>query len=373
MTGQQEQTAGVWDARAMHEERSSGQIPIDVPRLKSWLREQGMSDDLADLQLVAGGSQNIVLRATIDGRRLILRYPPVHPRPHSNRALVREMQVLSALAPTDVPHPRFVAGQDDLESDEPVFYLMDEVDGFNPHVEVGDRYRDDPDFVRTASLSIPESLARLGLVDPAAIGLTDFGRPDTFRERQIDKQLALWKGFTERAGYDAGWLGAVPSVADWLHESMPPASAPGLAHGDFQLGNLMLSWDEPRVAAILDWEMCTGGDPLIDLGYLLLCWPDPVAPAVLPTGTYLAELPGFPRRFEVVDEYARVTNRDMSRVDWHVALAAFKMGVIIEANYVRSTEGKLDPKLGDYSHRVARELLQAATAIAQGSWAGLDR
>src|SRR5919206_364708 len=155
----------------------------DQAAVQRWVREQGLGSEVTDVEPLTGGTQNIVVRLRVDGRPMVLRRPPLHPRPTSDKTMLREIAALRTLAGTDVPHPGFIAGCEDLDVLGVVFYLMEEIDGFNPDSE------------------------------------------------------------------------------------------PGIMHGDPHLSNVLLRRDKPELAAFVDWEMCTVGDPLLDLGWLLICWP----------------------------------------------------------------------------------------------------
>jgi aminoglycoside phosphotransferase (APT) family kinase protein len=346
---------------------------IDLGAVSAWLASQGLPSTITDVEALGGGSQNIVLRFRLDGEPVVLRHPPAHRRPHSNKAIAREMDVLSALGGTDVPHPRFIAGcRDESVLGGSVFYLMAAIDGVNPGVEVTDAYRTDPAQVTAAGRDMARVLARLGELDPDALGLSIGHDPDNFIRRQITNGLATWRSFGEVDGYDMEWLTGIERVADWLTEHHPAPVRPGLVHGDYTLSNVMLRRDRGEIAAVLDWEMSTLGDPMLDLGWLLLSWPGEHEPALLEAGKELTALPGMITRRQFVDEYRAVSTRSTEHLDWYVVAACLKFAVMVETTYLRSLEGKVSRELGEYVHGLGRTMMVAANGTIDGTWSILD-
>lgn len=335
---------------------------VDLAAVRRW-GESVLDGPITDVQRIGGGTQNIVLRLRWGGRDLVLRRPPEHPRASSNDALRREMQVLSALAGTDVPHPGYVAGcTDESVLGGVVFYLMEAVDGDNPGTDVGEPYRSDPAARRAAGLDTAAALARLASVDHEAVGLGGVGRPEGFLARQVPRWLKHLASYDELPGYPGSTLPHVEPLARWLDAHRPPDARPGIVHGDYHLNNVLLATDTPRVAAVVDWEMCTVGDPLLDLGWLLVTWPEPGREA--PTGMALAELGDLPDRDELVAHYAARTDRDTSAVDWYTVLAGLKFAIVIEGTHARALAGRADPEVGLRLHRSAVASLERVAAIA---------
>nr|WP_222132089.1 phosphotransferase family protein [Pseudonocardia sp. C8] len=337
---------------------------VDLDALVRWGRDAGLPEGpVTGVARIGGGTQNVVLRLTWAGRDLVLRRPPEHPRPGSDRTLRREMQVLSALAGTGVAHPAFVAGCTDPAVLGCVFYLMEAVDGDNPGDGLGPLYTGDPAARHAAALDTAAALARLAAVDHEAVGLGDLGRPEGFLARQVPRWLDHLASYDEVPGYRGQRLPHVDVLAAWLEEHRPPPARPGLVHGDYHLNNVLFDRTAPRVAAIVDWEMCTVGDPLLDLGWLLVTWPDdgpdPVA------GGPLARLGGLPSRDELVAAYARHGDRDVSAVDWYTVLAGFKFAIVVEGTYVRSLTGQAAPETGLRLHRAAVDRLEHVAALAR--------
>ena len=193
---------------------------IPEEAIARWMTAQGLGNGpLSDLRPVPGGTQNVMVRFTRDGREYVLRRGPEHLRPRSNRSIMREVAVLGALAGTDVPHPRLIAAcEDTAVLGDAVFYLMEPIDGFNASVELPSETQD-PAFVTQMCLSLIDALAALGAVDHAAVGLNNFGKPDGFLERQVDRWLSELESFRTE-----DFEPAIPHVgptARWLDEHRP--------------------------------------------------------------------------------------------------------------------------------------------------------
>ena len=336
---------------------------VDLAAVARWLAAQDLPDGpFTDVRRIGGGTQNVVLRLRWAGRDVVLRRPPEHPRPSSNAALRREVQVLAALAETDVPHPALVAACDDEDVlGGVVFYLMEAVEGTNPGEPLGPPYATDAAARHAAALDVAAALARLGAVDHRAVGLDGVGRPEGFLERQVPRWLAHLESYRQVPDYPGPRLPHVADVASWLDEHRPATYRPGIVHGDYHLNNVLLSPTEPRVAAIVDWEMCTIGDPLLDLGWLLVTWP---GHGVALTGEPFAAAGGLPGPDELVARYAAGSDRDLRAVDWYTALAGFKLGIVLEGTHARMHAGQADEATGLRLHRAAVALLERAAAIA---------
>lgn len=216
-------------------------------------------------------------------------------------------------------------------------------------------YADSPDSV----LAAVDALLRLGEVDFEAAGLAGFGKPEGFLQRQVPRwrqQLASYAGL-------AGWPGpqglpGVEALGDWLEAHRPPDSEPGILHGDFHLSNLMFSPQGPTVAAVIDWELATLGDPLLDLGWLIATWPDATGQGA---GTiHITPWSGFPSRDELIAHYRVHSRRDLTHIEWYVALAAYKLGILLEGSHARSCAGGAPPDVGDKHHASAARLVRDA-------------
>ncbi|GAA1745213.1 phosphotransferase family protein [Aeromicrobium alkaliterrae] len=320
----------------------------------------GVEGQLTDGRPLSGGTQNLMLVLTVGGRQVVLRHPPVHRREHSNRSLGREMRVLGALAGTDVPHAPLIGGAEDSALlGGATAFVTGFVEGFNPGDDAGPAAYADAEWRTAATLDVAVSFARLGDLDPDALGLAGLGRPDGFLERQIDLTVRTWDTVAAESGSTVDVLG----ICSWLRSTLPPASRPGITHGDAHLNNVLLAVDAPRTAAIVDLEMVTVGDPLLDLGWLLACWPDEDEPF---TGAALAERGPVAERDRLVEVYATASDRDVDHLAWYTALASVKLAVLLETTYVRSVHGQAPVDIGQRLHRAAAQLLQQADLLRRG-------
>lgn len=341
-------------------------MTVDLAVVGAWMDAHGLPGGAFDeVTPLAGGTQNVMLRLRRGGATYVLRRPPLHLRPRSNDAMVREMRVLEALAPTPVPAPRVLAACPDPDVlGGAVFYLMEAIDGFNATVALPALHAGDPGIRRRMGLNAATALAALGAVDHVAAGLGDVGNPTGFLERQVGRWLGLLESYGEMPGYPGSELPGVAEVAAWLEANRPETWRPGLMHGDYHLANVLFAPDGPRLAAIVDWEMVTVGDPLLDLGWLLATWPQPHDPAqpsaVGPSA--IAAAGGLPTRAELVASYAAHSDRDLSAIGWYEVLAGFKLGIVLEGTHARACAGKAPTTIGDQLHASAMGLLGRAHA-----------
>jgi aminoglycoside phosphotransferase (APT) family kinase protein len=332
---------------------------VDHDILLAWMDEQGLpTGDVTNWTALAGGTQNVLIRFDRGGRTYVLRRPPLHLRPNSNEVLRREMRVLAALAGTNVPHPEFIAGcPDESVMNGAVFYLMEAIDGFNPTVELPGDFATDAAVQHQMGLAMADAIVALGDVDIDAKRLTDLGKLDGFLDRQVDRWLSELEGHSRHENYPGPDLPGVDTVAEWLRARTPATFTPGLIHGDFHLANVMFDRHEPRVAAIVDWEMTTAGDPLLDLGWLIATWGTMGAGAL----AHIAPIG------EVVARYAEQSSRDTANIEWYGVLACFKLGIILEGTNARAYAGKAPKAIGDMLHASAVGLFErAALLIKEG-------
>ncbi|HWA63687.1 MAG TPA: phosphotransferase family protein [Caulobacteraceae bacterium] len=333
------------------------EVLVPLATLTAWMDREGLGEGPIERpRLLTGGTQNILLRFTRAGRDYVLRRPPKHLRANSNETMRREMRVLGALGGTDVRHPALIAGCPDEALIGAAFYLMAPVEGFCPRDEMPALHAGDAAIRHRMGLEMSDAIAALARVDYRAKGLADLGKVDGFLERQTGRwlgQLDSYKAF-------AGWpgLAGLPDVAkitSWLEANRPPSFEPGLIHGDFHFGNVLFRRDGPELAAIVDWELTTAGDPLMDLGGLLTMWPadDAETGPVKPWS-------GFPKRAELIARYAEQSGRDVSHADWYEVLASFKLGAILEGTYARACAGQAPKATGDYLHASTIGLFERA-------------
>ncbi|MEV0426216.1 phosphotransferase family protein [Micromonospora sp. NPDC050495] len=312
---------------------------LDLDRLRAYLATHRPELAAAPLsaRLIAGGKSNLTYLLRCGDRAVVLRRPPLGHVLATAHDMAREHRVISALAPTDVPVPEALLLCADAEVIGAPFYLMEKVDG-----EVyRSRSQTDPLTAaqrRELAMTMMDTLAALHLVEPAAVGLADFGRPEGYLARQVRR----WAGQLDRSRSRP--LPGIDELRDALAGSVPEgANAGRIVHGDYRLDNLLASVDPVSVRAVLDWEMATLGDPLADLGLLLTYWSvlgdseltegNPVADGVGPRA-------GFPSGEELIDRYAGRSDVDVGPLHWHVALGCFKLAVICEGIHYRHTLGQ---------------------------------
>ena len=333
---------------------------VDLAAVAAWMDGQGLgSGPLEDAVLLAGGTQNILLKFSRAGRSYVLRRPPPHLRANSNETMRREARVLAAIAGTEVPHPGLIAACGDETVIGAAFYLMEPIDGFNPTTGLPPLHAGSEAIRRRMGLSLVEGIAALGALDYRALGLEGFGKPDNYLERQV----ARWKAQLDSYAEFDGWTGpaeipGVDRVAAWLDAHRPSTFQPGIIHGDYHLANVMYRHDSGDLAAIVDWELTTIGDPLLDLGWLMATWPEGETPA--PGAVGVQPWTGFPTADELVEHYRPRTTRDLSTLDWYAVLACFKLGIILEGTHARACAGRAPKATGDRLHATTIGLFQRA-------------
>jgi aminoglycoside phosphotransferase (APT) family kinase protein len=337
----------------------------ELAALGSWIREQGVGSQITDLTPLTGGTQNIVIGLRVDGRAMVLRRPPAHPRPNSNKTMLREIATLRTLAGSDVPHPEFICGCEDLDVLGVVFYLMAHVDGFNPGTEITQAYVDHAEFRHDVGIDYAAGLAKLGQVPWEGSPLAALKKPGSFLARQVPQFRGFVEAYRQQENYAHDSLPGVDELADWLDAKLPPDAPAGIMHGDAHLNNVMLRRDRPEVAAFVDWEMCTVGDPLVDLGWMLVCWPADVNP--LAVAAPLASLGGLATRRELLDAYLAAGRRTTEHLDWYLAFACFKLGTVIEGTWARYLAGEATQEAGEYLHSAAVSLMELGTSITKGA------
>jgi aminoglycoside phosphotransferase (APT) family kinase protein len=215
-------------------------------------------------------------------------------------------------------------------------------------------------------LDLVDSIAALGRIDYRAVGLSDFGRPDGYLERQVGRWQSQLESYSELEGYPGPEIPGLDRVAQWLGDNRPTSWKPGILHGDYHLANVMYRHDAPRLAAIVDWELSTIGDPLLDLGGLLATLP---APDGSSAGGAIGLQPwdGFPTTDELVERYAKGSERDLSQVGWYGVLACYKLGIILEGTHARASAGKAPKATGDALHATTVGLFKRALAMIDAS------
>ncbi len=290
---------------------------------------------------------------------VILRRPPRGPLPPSAHDVLREARLLKALAPTNVRTPEVLAVCDDPELIGAPFYVMEKVQGDVVTTELPGPL-DNPEQRARIADELIDSLVELHAVDWTSIGLEGFGKPDGYLQRQLRRFLGLWEHNRTRE------VKQVEQVAEWLKANMPESPPATIVHGDYRLGNTMLASGAPaRLISIFDWEMATIGDPLADLGYLMLHWIQPGDRVGMFALQNVTSLPGFPSRPEMIARYEERSGRSMQALGWYVTLAIWKAIVFMEGNYKRAISGATDdPYLKSFGDGVL-ELAERALEVSQ--------
>lgn len=316
------------------------------------------------VEVIAGGRSNLTYVVTAAAGSLVLRRPPLRAVRPTAHDVAREHRVLSALAGTAVPVPEPVHLCTDPDVLGAPFYLMRRVDGIVVRDSFPTGYADAAADRVAITDALVDVLAELHAVDPAAVGLSGFGRPDGYLARQLRRWLGEWEALRDAD------RPAVDALAAALAERLPtgPTAPSGpVVHGDYRLDNVMLDPADPgRVVAVLDWEMSTLGDPLADVGLLAVYWQQdlpPGAPVVTPSVTALS---GFPTRHEVVERYAARTGRDVSALPWYVGFGYFKLAVVVAGIVARHRAGAMADNTDDGLARLIEPLAEGGRAALAG-------
>jgi len=341
----------------------SSESLVDPERLGKWLQDVSVPGDgpIESITPLPGGAQNLLFRLRrTDGTELVLRRPGRHLRDDTASAFLRESRVLTALAGTPVPHPHLYAScSDDTVIGAP-FSILEKIDGFTPRGPLPGSYGTDPGWRRALAFDMVAGAAKLAAVDPDAVGLGDLSRTGGWLERQVPRYLKMLESYRASPDYRETESPLVGVVAEWLDAHRPPTSPVGIVHGDLQFANVMFHHHFPALAAIVDWEMASLGDPLLDVAWILTAWREEGDPPG--SEPQLQPWDGMPSRAKLVAHYAELTGRDVSHFRWFQVLACFRLAALLEGGYVRALNGKMDRTVGDSLH-----------AYAQWLWAKADQ
>ncbi len=341
---------------------TGGPEGVDLESLRVYFADHvaGADGRALSAELIAGGRSNLTYGIADGEHEWVLRRPPLgHVLPTAHD-MAREYKVITALVDTDVPVPRTYALCEDNDVNGAPFYVMERVHG--RVLRTGEELASlTPDEAAACSRELVDVLARIHRVDYEAVGLADFGHPDGFMERQLRRWGQQW----ERS--KAEDLPAVDEVARRLRNALPESGSPTIVHGDYRLDNTMLANDDAgRVAAVLDWEMSTLGDPLADVGLFLLYWGQSEA-QIIATGQAIDEQAGFASRDEVVELYAKETGRDVDNLDFYVVFAFYKLAIIVEGIAARYRMGKTLGEGFEHMGQMVKSLVDEALEQADRS------
>lgn len=339
----------------------SGRGPDELfheERIASFLEARGLGSGPVGAERIGEGQSNVTFRVRNAERDLVLRRGPAPPIPRSAHDMLREASLLRTLGPTAVPTPTVLATCDDPAMLGVPFYVMEHIQG-----EVLTT-AEPPGFDtrrarRVVSEEIVDALVSLHQIPIDEEPLASFGRPGGYLERQVARFRSSWEASARRS------LPLVDEVADWLATHVPTSQRYSLVHGDYRLGNLMFDMgptDEPRVVALLDWEMAALGDPLADLGYLLATWATQNHPSSVMQLSPITARDGYFGRGELAERYSEMTGLDLGGLGWYETLALWKAAIFCEAIYYRWLDGERpsDTSFGPFLEFGVQELLEQA-------------
>jgi aminoglycoside phosphotransferase (APT) family kinase protein len=337
---------------------------INVEPVTAWMHEhvEGVTPPL-EFELIAGGHSNLTFGVTDQrGERYVLRRPPLHQVLATAHDMGREHRIISALGPTPVPVPPALGFCDDDAVNGAPFYVMAFLDGHVVRDIASAERLLSVDQRRRAGESLADVLAAIHAVDPDEVGLGQLGR----KEDYIARQLKRWNGQFQSS--KTREVPLVEEVHDLLAGNIPQQGPATIVHGDYRLDNCMLSPDG-SVMAVLDWEICTLGDPLADVGLLMVYWADP--DDTVSTGIGAATVAeGFPSRRELIERYATASGRDVSDVGYFVAFGYWKLACILEGVYARYKGGAMGGSregFEGFGEQVVRLAEAARASIEEGT------
>ncbi len=329
---------------------------IDVPRVEAWFTDHAGEVELPlSFEQIAGGRSNLTYAVSdAAGRRWALRRPPLGSRLASAHDMGREHRIISALQNTEVPVPPVVGLSE--EGDDP-FYVMGWVDG--PILRSIDQADQFPDHAERRAIGerVVDTLVAIHKVDPDAVGLGELAKKSDY----VARQLHRWRGQYEKQ--HTRELPLIAEVHDRLVARIPEQGPATIVHGDYRLDNMILS-PSGEVAAVVDWELCTLGDPLADVGLLLVYWGeegDELVPLMRPA----TMAPGFPNREDVKARYAERSGRDLSEIDFYVALGLWKLAIILEGVYARYAAGQYGAEAAEGAKQFGRTVERLTEAAAE--------
>lgn len=337
-------------------EKSAG-FQLDPEVLGTWMDREGIAGEGEEIALdrLAGGSQNELYKITRGSEQFVLRTPGSGSGKDRFDGLRRELTLLRALKGADVPHAEFVAGDEGGEILGAPFYLMEVVDGWSPTAGWPEPYESDPSLRGPLAFGLIEGAAKLARVDWEACGLQGFGRPENFHDRQVDR----WLNFLSK--YKFREIPGIDQASEWLRNNKPHQWSPGIMHGDYQFANVMFTNDTPPgLAAVIDWEMTTIGDPLLDLGWALMSY----GPEAEDMNHYVS-LEGMPPRDELLEHYENISGRSTEALDYYLVLARWKLSIVLEMSFARlKSGGPVDPKVESFG-TIVLDLMRKAAELSR--------
>jgi aminoglycoside phosphotransferase (APT) family kinase protein len=323
-------------AQSSQHDTDEASLGIDVRRVTGWFLDNvvGVAPPL-DFSLIAGGRSNLTFRVSDSaGAAWALRRPPVSHVLPTAHDMTREYRMLDSLGPTGLPVPVTVGLCKDPEVTGAPFYVMEFVDGLVIRDAASAEKQLTIEARRTAGESVADTLAAIHAVDIDAVGLSDFARRDGYAERQLKRWLSQFES-SHVEGIESA--GVVREAHSMLAARVPEQTATTIVHGDYRLDNVVIS-NDGHVRAVLDWEICTLGDPMADLGLLMVYWNEPGERAVI-AGVTPTALAGFPSRAEMKARYEASSGRDVAALDFYVAFGYWKLACILQGVFNRYAGG----------------------------------
>ncbi len=329
----------------MSELQSATESLVDAARLAEWLDVNApeLGSERLRVEVVSGGTSNVIFGIDRGGVAAVLRRPPAVPPPGSGKSIQREARVLGALNGTDVPHPHLYARCEDEDVIGAPFYVMERVDGWAAKLTDDDTVYSAPFDVPPWRYGVPfaltDALIALGKVDYMAVSLDGFGKPHNFLGRQVERWSSQLASYKELYNYPGRELPGYAFVRDWLAANIPATPPPGIMHGDVGTPNALFDHGPPcRVKALIDWELSTIGDPMLDFAWFANALRDEREPERVPRhGTF--DPRDCPTRQDLARYYAAGTGRSIEHLDYYLVLALFKGGCILEYKVAEAMAG----------------------------------
>ncbi len=343
-----------------------------VGPLTEWLNAHvpQLGNGALTVRFLSGGTSNIVVTLDRGEGKMVLRRPPAVPPPGAEKGVLSEARILKALNQTDVPHPHCYAACAEAQVIGAPFYVMEAVDGWAPNLR-DEKIHNAPPFDRLPYVyglpfAIVDGLIALANVDYEAIGLGDYGKPGNFLERQVDRWASQLASYKDRYGYEGRTLAGYEETEAWLRSNVLKRDVRGIIHGDVGTPNMMFRHGPPpKLAAMIDWELSTIGDPMLDIGWFTGSMRDEAQPNRV-SDTALNDPTLFPTRQELARYYCAGTGRDMADFEYFSILAKFKSGCLLEYKVAQAEAGHLSKETGKFFARIVEQcFLDTAAQIAR--------
>jgi aminoglycoside phosphotransferase (APT) family kinase protein len=329
-----------------------------VETLAAFLDEQIGAHAPLDVEPMVGGGSCEVFALERGGDRWVLRRAPAHANTARAHDVLREYRILTAIEGCAVHVPKPVAACDDPAVFGRPFYVMERIDGVPVRGGIPEAWVAAPESQHRAVEELIDALVEVHAVDWRAVGLADLGRAEGFLERQVERWLA------QLASYHGRDLPAAHDLGRWLEDHRPTGQAPTLFHGDYKLDNVLFAPEAPpRLLAVVDWEMATIGDPLIDLAWALIFHPVGGTMPLGTTGPDAFALDRIPPADAMVARYAERSGRDVSAIDWYHVFARWKGAIVLEGSYAKWQRGESDKPVHEWFGPQADLLLESASKL----------